>query len=334
MKTGKYILSGTLAALFCLLVIAAVYKIINNKGFPEGNMSVATKPANQRSEQIAEPEHTDKNADNQPSKPPHAPAEKSEHTADIGKTDKLENSAAEKVQSDKYDKLFKAAFESYSGSLSYEFHMYGDDKRCSAGGGKQKSASLIKLFIMEYAFSLVQNGKISLDDTVGGSKLSSLIESMITVSDNNATNILIDKFTMDKINSYIKSQGYTDTVLQRKMLDTAAAARGEENYTSASDVMKFLDRLYAGKESYPMSEMLSVMKRQKVSTKLRRNMPSGIEMASKTGELTDTENDAAIVFTPKGDYAVVCMAEGGNTYAAKEAMGPLCRKIYGLVAGA
>ncbi len=330
MKTGKYILFGTLAACFCLLVIAAIYKNIDNKGLTE---EISTKPANQWHEQISGSERVVESDANQLSKPPRAYAEKSKQTADIDKTEKAENSSAEKVQSDKYDKLFKAAFESYSGSLSYEFHMYGDDKRCSFGGGKQKSASIIKLFIMEYAFSLVQNGKITLDDTIGGSKLSALIESMITVSDNNATNTLIDKFTMGKINSYIKSQGYTDTVLQRKMLDTAAAARGEENYTSASDVMKFLDRLYAGKESYPTSEMLSIMKRQKVSTKLRRNMPSGIEMASKTGELTDTENDAAIVFTPKGDYAVVCMAEGGNTYAAKEAMGPLCRKIYGFVAG-
>ena len=70
------------------------------------------------------------------------------------------------------------------------------------------------------------------------------------------------------------------------------------------------------------------MKRQQISTKLRRNMPSGVEIASKTGELDSVENDVAIVFSENGDYAIVCLTEGGERAVACDAMAKTCREIY------
>ncbi len=227
-----------------------------------------------------------------------------------------------------FNSILKEQFQNFGGKCSYSLHLYGRGEVAAESSVQMKAASVIKLFIMDYAYHLMDQGTLTPETVIGGQKVSSLIESMITVSDNTATNILIDHFTMEKINAYIKDSGYMGTVLARRMLDTAAASRGEENYTTAEDVMAFLNKLYTNKDSYPQSEMLSVMKRQQVATKLRRDMPVGIEMASKTGELSDTENDVAIVFTPKGDYAIVCLTGGGSSQAAKNAMATACRKIY------
>ena len=231
-----------------------------------------------------------------------------------------------------FDSIISDNFSDFGGNLSYSLHMYGSGYTTSKNRDQSmKSASVIKLFIMEYAYERMSKGEITPDTVIGNRKLSSLIESMITVSDNEATNILIDYFTVSELNEYFGAQGYGHTKLQRKMLDFQAAQNGKENYTSAGDVMLFLDRLYENKNSYPQKEMLDIMKRQQISTKLRRKMPSGIKMASKTGELSDTENDVAIVFTPNGDYAIVCLTGGGSPSMARDAMANCCREIYDML---
>lgn len=249
-------------------------------------------------------------------------------TETVSETEHEADSNATEEENEAYKKLMTDGFKNFNGTLSYSLHVYDSGSASLNDSAPMKSASVIKLFIMEYAYSLMESGELKSDAVISGRSLSSLLESMITVSDNTATNILIDYFTMEKVNAFIQSQGYTETKLQRRMLDTAAASRGEENYTSARDVMKFLDKLYAKKDSYPYRDMLVIMKRQQVSTKLRRNMPAGVEMASKTGELSDTENDVAIVFTPEGDYAICCLTGGGSASAARDAMANLCKRIY------
>lgn len=224
--------------------------------------------------------------------------------------------------------IIEASFKNFSGSYSYSFHCYNTGHRTSNNNEKMKAASVIKLFIMEYIYTAAAEGEIDVDATVSGQSIKSLVKKMITVSDNDATNILIDHFGMGKINDFIKNSGYEKTVLARKMLDTEAAANGKENYTCVSDVMLFLDKLYNNRDTYPQSEMLSVMKQQQISTKFRRDMPSEIEIASKTGELSDTENDVAIVFTQKGDYALVCLTKTSDSASARNTLAICCKEIY------
>ncbi len=58
---------------------------------------------------------------------------------------------------------------------------------------------------------------------------------MICLSDNTATNILIDYIGMDKINECIKEKGFTGTVLGRKMMDAEARKAGKDNFTTPKD---------------------------------------------------------------------------------------------------
>lgn len=127
-----------------------------------------------------------------------------------------------------------------------------------------RSASMIKVFIMAAVMDKAAHGELSLDETltlrgsdkVGGSgilagyasgtelTLREVMELMITHSDNTATNIVIDRIGMPAINDYIKSQGYNDTILRRKMMDYDAIAAGRENFSSVRDLGTFFTRLY------------------------------------------------------------------------------------------
>ena len=98
------------------------------------------------------------------------------------------------------------------------------------------SASLIKLFILLAINNSNLDNKIKIDkkDIVAGEgalgKLSGnltlsvrdLATLMIILSDNMATNILIDYLSMDYINNIIRENGFKSTILQRKMLDFKA----------------------------------------------------------------------------------------------------------------
>ena len=243
--------------------------------------------------------------------------------------DTLENKKEKQIQTD-IKNIIEKNFAGYKGTLSYAIHFYDDDVLITSDNiqDKLKSASLIKLFICEYVFCLEKEGELSFDAIIKGYTVSSLIENMITISDNNATNILIDYLGFDKINEFIISKGYTKTTLERKMLDTKAQKEGRENYTSADDVLGFLDNLYSNKDEKINDSILSIMKRQKVSTKIRKYLLKDTIIANKTGELSDTQNDAGIVFSPYGDFSLVFITNGANSHDAIDMIAKSAKDIY------
>ncbi len=70
-----------------------------------------------------------------------------------------------------------------------------------------------------------------------------LAEGMITLSDNAATNLLIRRVGMGRVNDFASDLGLHGTCLRREMMDLAARARGEENLTSASDTVVLLGEI-------------------------------------------------------------------------------------------
>lgn len=232
------------------------------------------------------------------------------------------------LEIDEYKLCITENFKGFDGNYSYAFCDYKSEISICENNTKMKSASIIKLFIMEYAYDLLLKNIITPETIISGQTVLSLIESMIIYSDNNSTNILIDYFGMDNINVFIKHSGYTDTILARKMLDTSAAARGNENFTSVADVIKFLDKLYMNRHSFPQKDMLDIMKKQSISTKIRRDIPAGTVIANKTGELADVDNDAGIIFTPNGDFAFVCLTSGASPEPARSSIAKSARDLY------
>src|SRR5712691_1599834 len=129
-------------------------------------------------------------------------------------------------------------------------------------------ASSIKICVLAELYRQAQQGKLKLSDmyTVNAADLvqdsdimggltpgvtqitlRDLATMMVAVSDNSATNVLIDRVGMDNVNTFLSSQGLRDTRLRRKMMDLRAAAEGRENVSTPAEMMALLEDLYRGK---------------------------------------------------------------------------------------
>jgi beta-lactamase class A len=138
---------------------------------------------------------------------------------------------------------------------------------------------------------------------------------MISVSDNSATNVIIDRIGMENVNALLDSLGLTHMRLRRKMMDVKAAEEGRENISSPSEMVMLLEALYRGKVlNKSMTEdffnMLSVHKESYIP----RELPEDLKVANKPGELEGVRNDSGIVFTGKRPYAISVM----TTYLRRE----------------
>lgn len=193
------------------------------------------------------------------------------------------------------------------------------------------SASLIKLFVLWHLFERADSGDLELseelvlspDAAVDGGilhraapgarlRLDDLALLMLAVSDNTATNALIDRLGMEAVNASIRGLGCVDTVLGRKMLDFEARRRGLDNHTSAREVGELLVRM--ARRGGRMLDLLSVQKHV-------GKFPSGIPfedaddleafLAHKTGELPGHEHDAGIFFHRTGRPVVAVALTAG-----------------------
>jgi Beta-lactamase class A len=198
------------------------------------------------------------------------------------------------------------------------------------------TASSIKIAILAEFYRQVQQGKLKFNDPytlqssdlVGGSGIAGALTPgttrltlrdvaalMISVSDNSATNILIDRVGMENVNALLDSLALTHTRLRRKMMDVKAAGEGRENVASPREMMLLLEALYREKVlNKPFTEdyfnLLSVPK----SSFIPREFPEDLRVANKPGELEGVRNDCGIVFAGTRPYVICVM----STYLRRE----------------
>ncbi|MFB9835850.1 serine hydrolase [Actinoallomurus acaciae] len=132
-----------------------------------------------------------------------------------------------------------------------------------------------------------------------------LLTLMIVVSDNTATNVLIDRIGREAVNAWCARHGLTATVLARHMMDLEARARGLNNLTSAADVASVLARL----ADSPFA--VQALEAQQFNDRLPRHLPPEFRLAHKTGELSGVRHDAGIVYPPAGPPVVVAALTEG-----------------------
>ena len=158
-----------------------------------------------------------------------------------------------------------------------------------------------------------------------------LVTLMIVLSDNTATNMLIDLIGMDVVNATMTDLGLKSTVLRRKMMDFDAARAGYENSNCASDVA-LLFGIIENRLNLPLeygTMMLDILKRQQVRDKLPFHLPKEIVLANKTGTLTGVEHDGGILILPSGTYIIAILtADLEANYHGLQMVASIGKVIY------
>jgi len=131
---------------------------------------------------------------------------------------------------------------------------------------------------------------------------------MVAVSDNSATNVLIDRLGMDSVNAMLTSLDLTHTRLQRKMMDIKAAQAGRENLSTPREMMTLFADLYQQKvlSKTLADDFFKVLSTPKPSD-IPRLIPDDVVIANKPGELAGVRNDVGIVFVPNRPFIIVVM---------------------------
>lgn len=250
-------------------------------------------------------------------------------------------SAFASVSSDTLDSLLlqiQAQLPAGNGNWSVYICNLADGSEAVFNNTPMQAASLIKLFIM----GAVYENYDSLSQTYGASALDANLSPMITVSDNDAANTLVNylgngdsQAGMNAVNRFCQAHGYTSTSMGRLLL---ASNEFGDNYTSAYDCGKFLREIYEICQGTAQtsglshaSEMFALLKQQQRTNKIPAALPQGVHVANKTGELSDVENDAGILYnTPGGtDLVISVMSQNlNNPSSAQSAIAQLSRFAY------
>lgn len=149
----------------------------------------------------------------------------------------------------------------------------------------------------------------------GGSELSlaDLAVVMIVLSDNTATNLLIDAVGMDAVNATMASLGLEQTRLRRRMMDTAAADRGEENTSSPAEAARIMRLLAEGKfiDRGLCDRALAILRKPKRGA-VGASLPAEIAVAFKPGAIPGVATEWALVELKNRPYIVAVMGNFGN----------------------
>jgi len=175
--------------------------------------------------------------------------------------------------------------------------------------GEDHKARLTDLYTVNTS-DLVADSFIMAGLTPGVSRVTNrdLATFMVAVSDNSATNVLIDRVGMNNVNAMLTSLGLTHTRLQRKMMDVKAAQAGRENLSTPREMMTLLADLYQRQvlTKALTDDFFKVLSTPKASD-IPRNIPDDVVIANKPGELAGVRNDVGIVFVPNRPFVIVVM---------------------------
>jgi len=211
-----------------------------------------------------------------------------------------------------------------------------------------RTASTIKLAIMAAVFDLVAREKakwtepltITAAEKVSGSgvigselsdgvqlPLRDLVHLMIVLSDNTATNMILERITPDAVNAYLDRIGLPTTRSLRKIRGDGAQLKPATGFSAAGklqenqpygigvstprDMVSILERIERGQLVSPEAsrEMLAILKRCQDDSGIRRKL-GDVPVANKTGALDALRSDVGIVYTKAGRIAMAITVDG------------------------
>jgi len=224
------------------------------------------------------------------------------------------------------DRVFPTAS---SIKIAILLELYRQDQEAQSGAKGKGQLDDIYTFDPK---DLVEDSRIMAGLTPGVTRVTTrdLAQFMVAVSDNAAANILIDRVGKDNVNAMLHGLGLSKTMLRRKMIDIAAARRGDENVATPQEMARLLEAIYKGKalSQQATAEFIKQLSTKK-SSYIPRYLPESVQVANKPGELEAVRTDSGIVFVPNRPFAISVMtAYDRNERAAERAISEVALEAY------
>lgn len=261
----------------------------------------------------------------------------------------------------------QAQIDSIEGEVAVAFYNLSDPKDHLLINENENfhAASTMKVPVMIELFQQAQQGKLDLNDSillknefksiVDGSPysmdinadsddgmygrigtkvaLNDLIYSMITVSSNLATNVLIELVGAKKVTASMRDLGAGNIEVLRGVEDQKAYDRGLSNSTTAKDLMLIMKGIADHSAGTPedCETMISILKDQQFKDVIPHYLPEEVSVANKTGSITGVHHDAAIVYLPDGRaYILVLLSKELQDFEkGTEQLAGISKTVYG-----
>jgi len=231
-------------------------------------------------------------------------------------------------------------------------------------GEEFHAASTMKVPVMIELFKQENDGRINLDDSILlknefksivdsslysmkigddsddviyskiGTKqaLGDLMYSMITVSSNLATNVLIELVGAKNVTATMRELGADKIEVLRGVEDTKAFELGMSNTTTARDLLIIMKAIAENKAggNEACADMITVLKDQQFNTIIPFYLPETVSVAHKTGSIVGVHHDAGIVYLPDGrSYVLVILSKNLEEYdTATEQLARISKTVY------
>jgi beta-lactamase class A len=226
-----------------------------------------------------------------------------------------------------------------------------DGDRWSHNGARQfKAASCVKIPLMIEIYRQIDRGERSLDDrftlrddekAVGSGVMlhlhdgmeftvNDLLYLMISISDNTATNILIDMAGMDAVNATMRELEMTGSNLGRKMKGRPAVEGEIENLATADDYVAVVEAILDGRAASAASceAMIAMLEKQANTRRISRYLPEDdtIRWGTKTGSIKGVTNDAGFVMVGDKRLVIAVFCEGmPDQHVGEQVIGDVTR---------
>lgn len=224
-------------------------------------------------------------------------------------------------------------------------------------------ASAIKVALLVALYARAEAGELNVDDPVtirasdrvGGTgllnefgdgtstlSLHDLAVPMIVLSDNMATNILIDRVGMENVNRLMRELGLPAIRLQRKMIRPEESARGNENLATPAQAAALMARIL--RCDLPVSQSgcdamrrILEIRRPPDAGPIQEPVPRSVRAASKYGSITGVRTSWGAVDLPGRPYALAVMgnySESGLVLSAIREVALSSYEYFSRLAGA
>jgi beta-lactamase class A len=231
------------------------------------------------------------------------------------------------------DARVRAELSSFKGKVYVFAKNLDSGETYSANGDERvKTASTIKIAVMIEAFARVAEGRAQWTDELvltktarySGSgvlpeladglrlKLRDCVNLMMVISDNTATNMVLDYLSTDAVNARMNALGFKNTRIMRRVGSGGESVDGksEENKrfglgaTTPHEMVQIMEKLDRGEIINPEASkaMIELMKREQVRYAIGRTIAD--PMASKYGALDRLRSCVAVVYSKQGKIAI------------------------------